>query len=208
MRSNTLAPQYRPQCVFHSVQMNFYGEILAFSQGADCPDSHPPTIGPRRARRSDPQHHRRVRDDGAEAMAPGSTRAVTRWTSRIIPVILAGCVGLATFVVTDRVCGMLSHLIPVPVAPADSDNVQSSICSETPGKPGPPSLCSSCTRSSLLLSSSRTCAFSSSSTRTPASYHCRRPSRKAGRTPHTTTTTISRHSTTRRVRIRVPTAPG
>ncbi|TPX14932.1 uncharacterized protein E0L32_005041 [Thyridium curvatum] len=38
------------------------------------------------------------------ALAPGSTRAVTRWTTRIIPLVLAGCVGYATWVTIVRIC--------------------------------------------------------------------------------------------------------
>jgi len=41
-------------------------------------------------------------------MAPGSIRAVTRWTSRIVPLVLAACAGLAAFVVTARVSSTCS----------------------------------------------------------------------------------------------------
>lgn len=34
-----------------------------------------------------------------------SVRAVNRWSSRIIPVVLAGCIGFATYVVSKRICG-------------------------------------------------------------------------------------------------------
>jgi hypothetical protein len=32
-------------------------------------------------------------------------RAETRWLTRIIPIILAGCIGFATYVVVKHICG-------------------------------------------------------------------------------------------------------
>lgn len=37
-------------------------------------------------------------------MAPGSNRALTRWVSRILPVIITGCVGFATYAITEPIC--------------------------------------------------------------------------------------------------------
>ena len=39
-----------------------------------------------------------------------SVRAVNRWSSRIIPAFLAGCIGFATYVVLKRICGMSPFL--------------------------------------------------------------------------------------------------
>ncbi len=35
-----------------------------------------------------------------------SVRAATRWTTRIIPLVLTGCVGFSVYVVVKRACGM------------------------------------------------------------------------------------------------------
>lgn len=43
-------------------------------------------------------------------MSSASTRAATRWVTRIIPVVLAGCVGFATYVVIKRICGMFPSI--------------------------------------------------------------------------------------------------
>lgn len=42
--------------------------------------------------------------EGMDNMSSASTRMVTRWTTRIIPVVLAGCVGFATYVVIKPIC--------------------------------------------------------------------------------------------------------
>ena len=45
-----------------------------------------------------------------DAMVAAARRAETRWVARIIPLVLAGCAGFATYVVTKRICGnALSH---------------------------------------------------------------------------------------------------
>ncbi len=38
-------------------------------------------------------------------MVAAARRAETRWVARIIPLVLAGCAGFATYVITKRICG-------------------------------------------------------------------------------------------------------
>ncbi|KAL8667556.1 MAG: hypothetical protein Q9168_007230 [Polycauliona sp. 1 TL-2023] len=51
-------------------------------------------------------------------MASVNQKAINLWTARVIPVILAGIVGYATWVVVVLVCGQSVHL-PLPTSPAD-----------------------------------------------------------------------------------------